>query len=286
MGIRESGDSRDHASFRVYFCSSLRTNNTGRFNGSQKICNGGLPVLRTGDSQKIENLKKEQIRREKEYPERKNIPVALNGISFIPDYKNWQPVSSTERYDNGTLRVIVGNDIATRAIAEGNTNPWPEGTIFGKITWDELRGSMGIIRTGPFKQVEFMIKDSKKYSDTRNWGFARFKTTAMVPFGKDALFASECVTCHQPMKEHDFVFTIPFQNPFDSRGFTLKSSFVNQKDFSMSILYGGKGLYKLATWKQKPDEHWFGANVPGNLLSADTVSGISSQKDFLCCHDS
>ena len=233
--------------------------------------------MQASDSQKVENLK-QQILHENEYQERKDIPVALNGIAFIPDYKNWQPVSSTERYDNGTLRVIVGNDVAIKAIAAGNTNPWPEGTIFGKITWDELKDSMGITRTGAFKQVEFMIKDSKKYNDTRNWGFARFKTTAMQPYGKNALFASECVNCHQPMKEHDFVFTIPFQTPFDSREFKLKSSFVNQKDSSMSILYGGKELYKLVTWKQKPDEHWFGANIPGNLLSVDSVSEISPEK--------
>ena len=73
--------------------------------------------MQTGDSQKIENLR-EQILHEKDYQDRKNIPVALNGIAFIPDYKNWQPVSSTERYDNGTLRVIVGNDVAIKAIAE------------------------------------------------------------------------------------------------------------------------------------------------------------------------
>jgi hypothetical protein len=237
----------------------------------------GLPVLQASDSQKIETLR-HQILHEKEYQERRDIPVALNGIAFIPDYKNWQPVSSTERYDNGTLRVIVGNDVAIKAIADGNTNPWPEGTIFGKITWDVLKDSMGFIRTGPFKQVEFMIKDSKKYNDTRNWGFARFKTTAMVPYGKNSLFASECVGCHQPMKGRDFVFTNPFKSPFDSRAFNLKSSFINQKDSTMSILYGGKGLYKLATWKQKPDDHWFGGNVPGNLISVDTVGEISHQK--------
>src|SRR6201989_1198674 len=117
----------------------------------------GIPVSQSGDSQKIESLR-QQILHEKEYPERKDIPVALNGIAFIPDYKNWQPVSSTERYDNGTLRVIVGNDIAIHAIAGGNTNPWPDGTIFGKITWDTFRDSMGFIRTGPFKQVEFMVR--------------------------------------------------------------------------------------------------------------------------------
>lgn len=237
----------------------------------------GIPVLHASDAQKIENLV-QQILHEKEYQERKEIPVALNGIAYIADYKNWQPVSSTERFDNGTLRVIVGNDVAIKAITEGNTNPWPEGTIFGKITWDELKDSMGIIRTGPFRQIEYMIKDRKKYNATRNWGFARFKTTEMLPYGKNALFASECVNCHQPMKEHDFVFTIPLKFPFDNSEFKLKSSFVNQENSSMSILYGGKGFYKLVTWKQKPDKHWFGANIPGNMLSIDTVREITSEK--------
>ncbi len=91
-----------------------------------------FPVLQASDSEKVE-IMRQQILHEKENQERKDIPVALNGIAYIPDYKNWQPVSSTERYDNGTLRVIVGNDIALKAIADGNTNPWPEGTIFGKI---------------------------------------------------------------------------------------------------------------------------------------------------------
>jgi hypothetical protein len=230
-----------------------------------------LPVLQTGDSQKIETLK-EQILHEKNYRERKEIPVALNGVRYFPNYRNWQPVSSTERYDNGTLRVIVGNEIAIKAISDKNTNPWPEGTVFGKITWDELKDSADIIHTGPFKQVEFMIKDSKKYGKTRNWGFARFKTAAMVPYGKTAQFASECVNCHQPMKDFDFVFTIPFQSPFDSREFNLVGSYVNQKDSSMSILYGKKGNIKRVTWKQKPDEHWFGANAPGILKSVETVS--------------
>ncbi|HET7003749.1 MAG TPA: cytochrome P460 family protein, partial [Puia sp.] len=237
----------------------------------------GIPVYQASDSQKTETLR-QQILHEKEYQERKVIPVALNGIAFIPDYKNWQPVSSTERYDNGTLRVIVGNDIAIKAIADGNANPWPDGTIFGKITWDALKDSLGFIRTGPFKQVEFMIRDSKKYGATRNWGFARFKTAAMLPYGQNILFTSECVNCHQPMKEHDFVFTIPFKFPFDSREFNLKSSFVNPKDSTMSILYGGKGIFRLATWKQKPDDHWFGGNVPGNLVSVDTVGEISHEK--------
>jgi Haem-binding domain/Cytochrome P460 len=240
-----------------------------------------LPVLGPTDSAKTESLNN-QYRQSGSFGRFGNLPTALNGISFIPDYKNWQPVGSTDRYDNGTLRVIVGNDIAIAAIAAHNTNPWPEGTIFGKITWDALKDSMGNLKTGPFKQIEYMIRDSKKYSSTLGWGFARFKTPAMVPYGKTALFASECVGCHRPMKANDFVFTIPLQSvPAELRSQDLRliSSWVNKKDSTQSILYAkdrsaGSGL--IVSWKQRPDDHWFGANIPGKLLAVDTVKNISA----------
>ena len=66
-----------------------------------------------------------------------------------------------------------------------------------------------MIQPGEFIQVEFMIKDSKKYSATKGWGWARWKGTDLVPYGKEALFTTECISCHRPMKENDFVFTMP-----------------------------------------------------------------------------
>src|ERR1700757_883333 len=47
-----------------------------------------------------------------------------NGVAFIPGYKNWTPISSTDRFDNGTMREILGNGIAIKAIAENHVNPW------------------------------------------------------------------------------------------------------------------------------------------------------------------
>src|SRR5579863_8686454 len=42
--------------------------------------------------------------------------VALNGITFMPDYVNWKAISTTDRFENGTVRIIAGNDIAIHAI--------------------------------------------------------------------------------------------------------------------------------------------------------------------------
>jgi hypothetical protein len=140
------------------------------------------------------------------------LPQAANGITYIPDYKNWQPISTTERFDNGTMRVIFGNDIAVKAIHENNIHPWPNGTIFAKVAWDQLQDKDGNVTTGAFKQIEYMIKDDKKYAATKGWGWARFKTPKMIPYGKDAMFTNECVNCHRPLKDEDFVFTMPIKN--------------------------------------------------------------------------
>ncbi len=138
-----------------------------------------------------------------------SVKPAPNGIDFLPVYKEWIPVSTTDRFDNGTMRVILGNPVALKAISDGKINPWPDGTVLAKVAWKQLMDSTGMIQPGEFLQVEFMIKDTKKYSTTKGWGWARWKGMDLVPYGKDALFTTECISCHKPMKENDFVFTMP-----------------------------------------------------------------------------
>ncbi len=140
------------------------------------------------------------------------LPVDINGITFIADYKNWTPISSTQRIDNGTMRIIFGNDIAIKAIGEHHTNPWPNGTILAKASWDQLKDEQGNIVSGAFKQVEYMIKNDQKYKSTAGWGWARFKTPKFVPFGKTTDFTKGCINCHRPMQGNDFVFTAPIKH--------------------------------------------------------------------------
>src|SRR5580698_2511309 len=67
------------------------------------------------------------------------IAAAPNGIAFLLDYKNWKAISSTERFDNHTMRQILGNDVAVKAIAENHINPWPDGTVFAKVAWQQAQ---------------------------------------------------------------------------------------------------------------------------------------------------
>jgi Haem-binding domain/Cytochrome P460 len=139
------------------------------------------------------------------------VAAAPNGIAFLSDYKNWKAISSTERFDNHTMRQILGNDIAVKAIAENRINPWPDGAAFAKVAWFQRAGDKGLVRPGAFFQVEFMIRNSKLYASTLGWGWARWRGADLKPYGKDTAFTNECVGCHKPLLNTNYVFTPPIR---------------------------------------------------------------------------
>lgn len=228
-----------------------------------------------------------------------------NGISYgqVAGFADWKAVSTTERYDNGTFRLILGNDITIKAIREGHTNAWPDGAMFAKVAWDQLPDSSGQIHAGAFKQVEFMIRDSKKYASTFGWGWARWVGgLALKPYGKDENFVTECMNCHRPVAKLDYTFTLPLADTLalydqaaslpDSVGrypLTGKviATAVDTREGTMSSLYGNdlavssarKGqaypagsAIALVTWSQRDDPHWFGGRIPKGLVSIETLS--------------
>ncbi len=140
---------------------------------------------------------------------------APNGISLPDGYKNWPIISSSHRTDNNTLRVILGNDEAIKAARSGKTNPWPDGSVLAKLVWKDAAHEKWPTATipGKFVHAEFMIKDTKKFSATGGWGFARWIGLEQQPYGKDANFVQECYNCHLPVKNNDYVFTEPAKVP-------------------------------------------------------------------------
>ena len=212
----------------------------------------------------------------------RNPPPAPNGIAFMPDYKDWVSIASTERVDNGTMRIIAGNAIAINAIKTRNSQPWrggselwPDGSVLVKIIWVQLADSSGLIQTGEFRQTDFMVKDKNKYRETGGWGFARWaKGLQLAPYGKDAAFATECINCHRSMKDQDFVFTTPIDLDPALEGKVL-SSFIDKKNGTMSTLYGGKdSVLALVTWAQVKNPHWFGSIITGRIKSIEKVRSV------------
>jgi len=143
------------------------------------------------------------------------VPAAPNGITLPENYRDWRVIASSHRVDNNTLRVILGNDTAIEAARSGSTNPWPDGSILGKLVWKDASHAQWeqAVVPGAFVHAEFMLKDSRKYPATGGWGYARWKGMDQEPYGADAAFVQECHGCHMPMKDNDFVFTRPAAIP-------------------------------------------------------------------------
>jgi Cytochrome P460 len=114
------------------------------------------------------------------------------------------------------LRAELGNEIALKAYREGKL-PFPEGAIIGALHWKEVsseennkvlaKGFPGAgvqsFVPGSTVNMQFMVKDSKKYAATGGWGFGDF--TGGKP-GNQTLMKT-CFSCHEPAKDRDFVFT-------------------------------------------------------------------------------
>jgi hypothetical protein len=149
-------------------------------------------------------------------PVARGIPPAPNGIQLPEGYQGWKLISVSHRIDNHSLRAIVGNDVAVNAARSGQTHPWPDGAILGKIVWKEAAGEHwpNAIAPDKFVHAEFMFKDSVKYQNNgTGWGWARWTGLDQKPYGKDAGFDQECIACHTPVKSRDWVFTTPAPLP-------------------------------------------------------------------------
>ena len=127
-----------------------------------------------------------------------------------PGFRDWRLISLAHEAANlNSFAAVLGNDVAIKAYREGKL-PFPDGTIiaalhYGHVPSDENNKVFGQSQSfvpGAPTNIEFMVKDSKKYATTGGWGFAHFKD------GKpgDAAFMNTCFPCHNQAKR-DLVFT-------------------------------------------------------------------------------
>ena len=139
----------------------------------------------------------------------------IYGVTMPPGYRDWKLIAvdtlTTGKLDQ--LRAQLGNEIAIKAFKEGKI-PFPDGAIIAALHWKRVPsadnnrvlvakfpGAQSFVVGSPVN-VQFMVKDSKKYAATGGWGFADFKDGKP---GDEALHQA-CFPCHQPAKDHDFVF--------------------------------------------------------------------------------
>ena len=133
------------------------------------------------------------------------------GITIPPGYRDWRLISVAHEEGNlNDLRALLGNDVAIKAYREGKL-PFPDGTIIARLAWtyvpseenNKVFGRSQSFVAGAATNVQFMVKDSRKYAATGGWGFAQFTDGKPV----NEADSKACFSCHEPAKARDFVFT-------------------------------------------------------------------------------
>jgi Cytochrome P460 len=126
-------------------------------------------------------------------------------------YRDWKLVSVAHEAGNlNDIRAILGNDVAIKAFREEKL-PFPDGTIIARLAWNyvpseennKVFGREQSFVAGPPTNVQFMVKDSKKYFATGGWGLAQFTNGKPINEAEP----KSCFSCHEPAKAQDFVFT-------------------------------------------------------------------------------
>ena len=140
----------------------------------------------------------------------------IYGVKIPANYREWKLIAVDNLLVAGKtdqLRAQLGNEIAIKAFKEGKI-PFPDGTIIVALHWNRVPSEdNNKVLVGPFPgaqsfvvesavNVQFMVKDSKKYATTGGWGFGDFKDGRP---GDEALHKT-CFACHEAAKAHDFVF--------------------------------------------------------------------------------
>jgi hypothetical protein len=143
------------------------------------------------------------------------------GLAFseFRGYEAWQTISVSR--NEKAVAVILGNPAmidAYRGGFPGNGKPAPNGAKMAKVHWAPKPNEFFKDATvpGALQNVDFMVKDSRRFADSGGWGYAVFDydpgsdtfkpgtTASKPPQGNDAKCGA---ACHTTAKARDYVFT-------------------------------------------------------------------------------
>ncbi|HUR94265.1 MAG TPA: cytochrome P460 family protein [Gemmatimonadales bacterium] len=147
------------------------------------------------------------------------VPGGLTFAEFR-GYEEWQFVSLSQ--GGKLVAAILANPVMIKAYQAGipgNGRPFPDGSKMAKIHWTPKQSATAPGPTtvpGALHDVDFMVKDSKRFGDSGGWGWAAFKYDASTKAFTPATTAdappqandAKCgFGCHTLVTKRDYVFT-------------------------------------------------------------------------------
>jgi hypothetical protein len=152
------------------------------------------------------------------FADNKETVAVPNGLAFseFKGYEGWQviAVSKAKLPNADVINAILGNPAMIEAFKDGfpgNGKPIPDGARMAKIHWNaKTHEDFPGHAIGPdtLHDLDFMVKDSKRFAATGGWGWAEFDydtaTDTFKPLGTGAACG---YACHTLVKSRDYVFT-------------------------------------------------------------------------------
>jgi hypothetical protein len=144
------------------------------------------------------------------------------GLAFseFKGYESWQAISVS--HNGGMLAVILGNPTMIEAYKAGipeDGKPFPDGAKMAKIHWTAKKNETAPgqpLVAGTLHDIDFMVKDGKRFADSGGWGYGEFEydaasdafrpgtLTDSPPQANDAKCGA---ACHTAAQKRDYVFT-------------------------------------------------------------------------------
>jgi hypothetical protein len=144
------------------------------------------------------------------------------GLSFseFRGFEDWSVIAVSQNGPN--LSAILGNPTVIEAFKSGipgNGKPFPDGSKIAKVHWipakDTTEAGGPLVPTG-LRDIEFMLKDSGRFTDSHGWGYGDFHYEATSnswrpgdlqdkpPQAHDAKCGA---ACHESVADRNYVFT-------------------------------------------------------------------------------
>jgi hypothetical protein len=144
--------------------------------------------------------------------------VVPDGLAFseFMGFESWQTVAVSQAKVQNTdlIEVILGNPAMIQAYRDGfpgNGKPAPDGAKMAKIHWNAKKSAEAPSPTtvpDTLHDIDFMARDSKRFANTGNWGYAQFNYDAASDTFKPLGTGAACgYACHTIVKAKDYVFT-------------------------------------------------------------------------------
>ena len=136
-----------------------------------------------------------------------------DGLSFseFKGYADWQAVAVSQT--EGAVKLISANPVMMAAYKAGlpaDGKLFPDGSRIVKIEWARKpnpASPYAVQVPGALKSLSFIVKDSKRFPQTKGWAYAKLVADASGVLKPEGTGAECGFACHTRVAAQDYIFT-------------------------------------------------------------------------------